>query len=82
MWYDIGLIYFKFSAWEYSEPAFQNVLEIDPNYTKKDKICNCLGEIYMKKEAWNSAIEYYETITTDLLDKNGVILEKLGTCHL
>ena len=72
--YGLGMVYFHFNAFQWATKAFQQVLYIDPGFSRKNEVHLRLGIMFKNKNDYDAALKHFHLA---LMDTSPSSLSKL-----
>lgn len=57
LWYGIGILYDRYTSYDYAEEAFSQVMQIQPDFEKANEIYFRLGIIYKQQSKFHQSLE-------------------------
>ncbi|KAG6077239.1 hypothetical protein E4U33_001401, partial [Claviceps sp. LM78 group G4] len=62
LWYGIGILYDRYTSYDYAEEAFSQVMQIQPDFEKANEIYFRLGIIYKQQNKFLQSLECFRYI--------------------
>jgi len=66
--FSVGRTYFRMGVYAGSLSRFQEILEEDPQYTRRDAVYYHLAELYLRADKPDEAIPYYQRILDEFVE--------------
>uniref|UniRef100_A0AAY4CPD5 [histone H3]-trimethyl-L-lysine(27) demethylase n=1 Tax=Denticeps clupeoides TaxID=299321 RepID=A0AAY4CPD5_9TELE len=77
--YGLGMVYFHYNAFQWAIKAFQEVLYIDPSFSRAKEIHLRLGLMFKVHTDYESSLKHFQLA---LIDSNSCTLSKAETCFI